>query len=93
MTAVATSLNPSERRAEHYVHGVCAGGDAESHGDSDVRGWRQPLGTAILDATGNASFSTAALGSGSYTITAVYGGDSSSLGSASRIFMLTVNAA
>jgi cyclophilin family peptidyl-prolyl cis-trans isomerase len=51
------------------------------------------LGTATLDANGQATFQTSSLTQGSHTITAVYAGGSNFLTSTSTALSLTVNAA
>ena len=48
------------------------------------------LGTSLLDDMSMATFRTSALSSGSHTITVVYGGDSSSVGSTSDVVNLAV---
>ena len=51
------------------------------------------LGTATLDANGQATFQSSTLTAGSHTITAIYAGDSNFLTSTSTALTLTVNAA
>jgi MYXO-CTERM domain-containing protein len=51
------------------------------------------IGTATLDSSGNASFSTAALAAGLHTITAVYAGNSTTAESTSAAVMQQVNTA
>ena len=51
------------------------------------------LGTGTLDGTGKATFSSSALAAGSYSVTAVYGGDANFNGSTSSAVSLTVNVA
>jgi hypothetical protein len=51
------------------------------------------LGTGMLDGTGKATLSTSTLAVGSYSVTAVYGGNANFNSSTSSVVSLTVNAA
>jgi hypothetical protein len=51
------------------------------------------IGTATLDATGNATFTTSLLAAGPHSITVAYGGDTYFAGSTSSTLALTVNPA
>ena len=86
MTAVATSLNPSGVGQSLTFFAFVQGVMLKPTGTVTFEDGGSVLGTAILDATDNASFSGPALGLGSHAITAVYGGDSSSLGSTSSTY-------
>jgi hypothetical protein len=56
-------------------------------GDGDLQ-----IGSATVDATGKATFTTSALASGSHSITAAYGGSATLLGSLSSTITVTVAA-
>jgi hypothetical protein len=95
-TGVASSGNPST-----YGDGVtftatvsaAAPGSGTPTGTVTIYDGSTALGNGTLSAAGQAVFTTSALGAGTHSITAVYGGDGSFTGSTSAALSQGVNAA
>jgi len=94
-TMLASSANPAvSGQSVTFTVTVAAGPAAKTPtGLVSILDEGTALWAGMLDATGSASFTTAALGIGTHSLTANYGGDASSAGSASAAMTQVVNAA
>ena len=94
-TMLASSANPAvSGQSVMFTVTVAVGPAAKTPtGLVSILDGGTALWAGMLDATGSASFTTAALGIGTHSLTANYGGDASSAGSASAAMMQVVNAA
>src|SRR5262249_45118997 len=85
-TAAATGAAVTFTATVHTASGVATG-------SVDFMDGGTKLGSATLDASGVATFTTSALAAGSHSVTAVYDGDSGDAGSTSGAVGLVVGAA
>ncbi|QEH37847.1 Copper resistance protein CopC [Aquisphaera giovannonii] len=92
-TAVASSLSPSAYGSSVTFTATVSSGAGVPGGTVTFADGATTLGTAALDGTGTATLTIAALGAGSHSITASYGGAGNFAGSASAALSQTVNAA
>lgn len=94
-TMLASSANPSvSGQSVTLTVTVAAAGQTKTPaGLVSILDGGVALWAGMLDATGSASFSTASLGAGTHNLTANYGGDAASAGSASAAMLQAVNAA
>lgn len=93
-SAVTSSLNPSRHgQTVTFTATVTANspGSAIPTGSVTFKNGTSTLGTKTLNSSGQATFSTSGLSRGSHSITVVYGGSSSFLGSTSPVLTQTVN--
>jgi hypothetical protein len=93
-TTLASSLNPStygQTVTLAATVSASAPGSGTPTGTVTFKDGTTTLGTATLNASGQASFSTWALGVGAHSITAAYGGDSNFTTSTSAALSETVN--
>jgi hypothetical protein len=92
-SAVTSSHNPSKRNQKvTFTAAVTANspGTAIPGGSVTFKDGTTTLSTQALNSSGKATFSTSSLSRGSHSITAVYGGSSSFLGSTSPVLTQTV---
>jgi uncharacterized repeat protein (TIGR01451 family) len=93
-SAVTSSLNPS-RKGQNvtFTATVTANspGTAVPTGTITFKNGNSTLGTKTLNSSGQATLSTSGLSRGNHSITVVYGGSSSFLGSTSPVLTQTVN--
>jgi len=82
-TALASSNNPSGFGESVTFTATVTGSGATPTGTVTFKDGSTTLGTATLDGSGQATFSTSALSTGSHSMTAVYGGDGTYGGSTS----------
>jgi streptogramin lyase len=93
VTTLTSSLNPSNfGQALSFTAGVSSGAGTPT-GTVTFTDGPTTLGSASLNASGQATFTPAALSVGTHTITAIYGGDASFQTSQSAALTQTVNAA
>jgi len=93
-SAVTSSRNPSKHGQKvTFTATVTANspGTAVPTGSVTFKDGTNTLSTQILNSSGNATFSAPGLSRGSHSITVVYGGSSSFLGSTSPVLTQTVN--
>lgn len=93
-SSVTSSLNPSRKgQTVTFTATVVANspGTAVPTGSVTFKDGTKTLSTKTLNASGQATFSTSALARGSHSITVVYGGSASSLGSTSPVLTQQVN--
>jgi hypothetical protein len=93
-SSVTSSLNPSRHgQSVTFTATVAASspGTATPTGSVTFKDGTKTLGTKTLNSSGQATFSTSNLSRGSHSITVVYGGSSSFLGSTSPVLTQTVN--
>ena len=90
-TSVASNNNPSTYGQSVTFTATVSGGSSPS-GTVTFKDGGTTLGTGTLSGT-TATFSTSALGAGSHSITAVYGGDANNATSTSSALTQTVNQA
>ena len=92
-TMLASSANPSvSGQSVTFAVSVATARQAKTPtGLVSILDGSTTLWAGMLDATGSASFSTAALGVGTHNLTANYGGDAATAGSASAIVTQVVN--
>jgi hypothetical protein len=91
---VSSSLNPSAVGQPVKFTAVVsakAPGSGTPTGTVTFKDGSTVLGSGTLDSTGQATFTTSGLKLGNHSITAVYGGDTNFLGSASAALTQTVN--
>ena len=96
LTSLATSLSPSVySRAVTFTAtvGAASPGSGSPTGTVTFVDGSDTIGTASLDSTDTATFTTADLAAGSHSITAVYGGDDNFAGSSSAALDQVVNQA
>jgi hypothetical protein len=89
-TSLAASPNPVTAGQALALTATVTGSDAT--GTVTFLNGSAPLGTATLNASGVATFSTASLAAGTYSLTAQYTGNASFLSSTSAAVPVTVNA-
>ena len=89
-TTVVSSVSLPILRQNIIFTAFVDGGTYDALGPVTFLDGSSPLGTGTLDDMSTATFNTATLAQGNHTITAVYGGDSSSVGSTSAVLNLTV---
>jgi hypothetical protein len=92
--SVTSSLNPANHNQPVTFTAtvvVNAPGTAVPTGTVTFKDDKRTLGSGSLNASGQATFSISNLKKGGHSITAVYGGSGSSLGSASPVLIQTVN--
>jgi len=94
-TMLASNANPSvSGQSVTFTVTVAATGQAKTPtGLVSILDGGVALWAGMLDASGSASFSTASLGVGTHSLTANYGGDAATAGSASAAMTQVVNAA
>jgi hypothetical protein len=92
-TAVASSINPSTFGQSATFTATVTGSGGTPTGSVTFKDGTATLGTASLNGSGQATFSTAALTTGGHSITAAYGGDTNFGSSTSPVLTQTVNAA
>jgi YVTN family beta-propeller protein len=93
-TSLASSLNPSNfAQIVTFTATVTSAAAGTPTGTVTFKDGVNSLGTVTLNASGQASFSTAALSVGTHTITAVYGGSLNFATSTSAVLTQTVNRA
>jgi hypothetical protein len=94
-TTLASSLNPSTSRQAATLTATVtpSAGSGVPTGTVTFLDGTATIGSATLNGAGKATLTTATLGVGAHTITAVYGGDSGFKGSTSPALMQTVNPA
>jgi hypothetical protein len=93
-STVTSSLNPSRKgQTVTFTAMVIANapGTAIPTGSVTFKDGTKTLSTKTLNSSGQATFSTSSLVRGSHSITVVYGGSSSFLGSTSAVLTQTVN--
>ncbi len=90
-TSVTSSLNPSLAGQSVTFAATVSGSSGTPTGTVTFEDGTTVLGTGILDANGDASFTTSALAAGSHNITANYGGDAN-YGSSSAALTQVVTA-
>jgi hypothetical protein len=93
-SSVTSSLNPSNHgQSVTFTATVVASspGTAVPGGSVTFKDGTKTLSTKTLNASGQATFSTSSLSRGSHSITVVYGGSTSFLGSTSPVLTQTVN--
>jgi hypothetical protein len=93
-SSVTSSLNPSTHgQSVTFTATVVANapGTAVPTGTVTFKNGNKTLGSSSLNASGQATFATSTLTTGSHSITAVYGGSSSFLTSTSPVLNQTVN--
>ena len=90
-TAVVSSLNPSAFGSSVTFTATVTGVVITPTGAVTFKDGATTLGSATLDGSGQASFSTGTLTTGSHSITAVYGGDFVYNTSTSAVLTQTVN--
>lgn len=93
-SSVTSSLNPSKHgQTVTFTATVVANspGTAVPTGSVTFKDGTRNLSTKTLNSSGQATFSTSSLGRGTHSITVVYGGSSSFLGSTSPVLTQTVN--
>jgi hypothetical protein len=93
-SAVTSSLNPSRRgQSVTFTATVTANapGTAVPTGSVTFKDGNKTLSTKTLNSSGQATFSTSNLSRGNHSITVIYGGTSSFLGSTSPVLTQTVN--
>jgi hypothetical protein len=91
-TSVAASLNPSTYRTAVTFTATVASGSGTPTGSVTFKDGGSTLGTGTLS-SGKATFKTLALKAGAHSITAVYGGSASFVGSTSSALKETVKKA
>jgi hypothetical protein len=89
-TTVTSSLNPSPYGQSVTFTAKVTSTAGTPAGTVTFMDGSKTLGSAPLNATGQATFTTSALSSGSHSITAVYGGNSNFNGSSSAVLTQTV---
>lgn len=93
-SSVTSSLNPSNHgQSVTFTATVVANspGTAVPTGSVTFKDGNKNLSTKTLNSSGQATFSTSSLARGTHSITVVYGGSSSFLGSTSPVLTQTVN--
>lgn len=93
-SSVTSSLNPSKHgQTVTFTATVVANapGTAVPTGSVTFKDGNKNLSTKTLNSSGQATFSTSSLSRGTHSITVVYGGSSSFLGSTSSVLTQTVN--
>ncbi len=92
-TSLVASPNPvAQGQALTLTATVSGSGSTTPSGAVSFLNGSTPLGTATLNASGVATFSTASLAAGTYSLTAQYSGNASFLSSTSTAVPVTVNA-
>jgi hypothetical protein len=92
-STVSSSRNPSKHGQKVTFTATVAAsspGTATATGSVTFKDGTTTLSTQTLNSSGNATFSTSSLSRGSHSITVVYGGSSSFLGSTSPVLTQTV---
>jgi hypothetical protein len=91
---IAASVNPLYSGASvTFTAGVIASGPGVPTGTMTFKDSGTTLGSAALNGSGTATYSTAGLAVGAHTITAVYSGDANNVTSTSTALSVTVNPA
>ncbi|MFP5226504.1 MAG: beta strand repeat-containing protein [Acidobacteriota bacterium] len=94
-TGTALTVSPNPATADQSITFSAtvtpASGSAPPTGTVAFMNGTTQLGSGTLDATGKATFSTSNLAAGTYSVTAVYAGDTNFGGSTSPAVSLTVN--
>ena len=91
-TTLTSSMNPSSfGQPVIFTATVSSAAGGSPTGTVTFYNGANSLGTAVLNATGQALFSTTTLTLGQHSITAVYGGDSEFSGNTSAVLTQTVN--
>jgi len=91
--SLVSSANPAASGQPVTLTATAAGSYAMPTGTVTFLDGTSVLGTATLDSSGIATFSTASLSAGSHSLTASYAGDSGSEASVSPALTETINAA
>jgi len=92
-TALTSSKNPSVFGDSVTFGSTVSGGLSTATGTATFEDGATAIGMASLDASGKASFTTAALAGGSHSIVAAYGGDTYHATSSSAVVTQVVNPA
>lgn len=93
-TSLSVAPNPAPvGQSVTFTAQVTSSGSGTPTGTVTFLNGTAQSGTGSLDGTGKAAYSTSALVAGSYSITAVYGGDTNFAGSTSAAAALTIGAA
>jgi hypothetical protein len=90
-TGLVVSVNPATFGTSVTFTADVTGSGGNPGGTVTFIDGATTLGTGTLNGSGQATLSTAALAVGSHSITAMYGGDSNFVGSASSVLTLAVN--
>jgi hypothetical protein len=90
-TTLVSSVNPSASKQAVTFTATVTSGAGIPTGTVTFTNNGSTVGTGSLNGNGQATFTTSTLSSGSHSITAVYGGDSSFSGSTSAVLTQTVN--
>jgi len=90
-TSITSSINPSAFGQSVSFTATVTGPGGTPTGTVTFKDGATTLGTGTLNGSGQATFATSALTSGSHAITAVYGGDTNFNGSTSSTLTQTIN--
>jgi hypothetical protein len=90
-TTLVSSVNPSASKQAVTFTATVKSGAGIPTGTVTFTNNGSTVGTGSLKGNGQATFTTSTLSSGSHSITAVYGGNSSFSGSTSAVLTQTVN--
>jgi hypothetical protein len=91
-TTLTSNVNPSQSGQSVTFTATVAAGSGMPTGTVTFKGGTSTLGTAALNASGVATFTTSSLAAGSHSISAAYGGDANFAPSTSTALTQTVNA-